>query len=95
MVVERLSRLGELELAAVAAQRRAVGLLKAATLLWSAHQGKTALGRKDTQWISSLLHQIAKEDRESAEQVAAMKLATAEAARDRKHVINSFRSRGL
>lgn len=73
LLADRLSRIGEIEQAAVDAQARAVRLHKALVLVWEAYQKGEQLGRKDSQKISTLLFTIKKEDEEKAAQIAEMR----------------------
>lgn len=84
LVADRISQIGEIEQAGIAAQARAVKLMRAVELLFNALSTGAEVSKKDRVKIGALIHEIRKEDEERAEEVARMREMQSMANRERK-----------
>lgn len=84
LVADRISHIGEIEQAAMAAQARSVRLFRAVETLFNAVSTGAEVSKKDRVKIGALIHEIRREDSERAEEIAVIRDGAAQANRDRK-----------
>lgn len=93
LVAERISQIGDIENAALAAQTRAVKLARACQTMFDTINTGTELSKKDRIRIGQLLHEIRTEDAAKAAKIEAMKAENAQHDRDRRWALRQAGAR--